>query len=150
VLRDFEGRLWTQDVQWIEDATGKSVQAEQWGITTLISKDGPGLNRKPGYINRGDNSGYQAINLAGHLLDWYGRIILVGFDMMLSDGKRHWFGEHPEPMNASSSYPSFISHFRTINPADYGLEIWNCSRRTALDHFPKHRLEEALEAVCSE
>jgi len=145
VVRDFTGQWWTQDVQWEE--RGKKVDPAQWGIKQLTSLDRPGLSKKPGVIHRGQNSGYQALNLAGHLLGWDGRVILIGYDMMMSGGKRHFFGDHPQEMNAASSYPAFINNFKTINPKDYGLEIWNCSRRTALDCFPKHDLDEALAVI---
>jgi hypothetical protein len=140
ILRDFEGNLWTQDVQW--EQQGKPVDPAQWGITKLTSIDAPGLSKKQGVIHRGDNSGYQALNLA--LLLGAERIILLGFDMMLTGKQRHWFGDHPEHMNVASNYPSLVQHFATIKPADYGLEIWNCSRRTALSCFPKHDLDECL------
>jgi len=75
------------------------------------------------------------------------RIVLLGFDMMRSEDKSHWFGDHPAEMNAASPYPSFVNAFRTINPAEYGIEIWNCSRRTALDCFPKHDLDSCLASL---
>ena len=137
-MRDYEGTCWTQDVQWADP----KAQPEQWGITKLISLEKPGLSREQGTIHRGDNSGYQAINLA-YLLGAE-RIILLGFDMMMHGTQRHWFGDHPDHMNSASSYPNFIKHFETIKPAEYGIEIWNCSRRTALKCFPVHNLNEVL------
>lgn len=131
-MRDYEGQCYTQDVQWEEK--GKPVDPAQWGIKRLESIDKPGLSTTQGIIHRGSNSGYQAVNLA--LLLGAKRIILVGFDMMKSGGKSHFFGDHPEPMNAASPYPSFVAKFGTIRPEDYGIEIWNCSRRTALTCFP--------------
>ena len=141
VMRDFEGICWTQDHQW-EDP---KKQPEAWGIRKLISLSEPGLSRKQGVVHRGDNSGYQAVNLA-YLLGAE-RIILLGFDMMMHGDKRHWFGNHPQAMNQASNYADFVGHFQTINPAEYGLEIWNCSRRTALNCFPKHNLEDALASL---
>jgi len=140
-MRDYEGICWTQNVQWDDP----KCQPEQWGIRKLTSIDAPGLNKKEGFIHRGDNSGYQAINLAYHL--GAERIILLGYDMMIQGDKRHWFGNHPGDMNAASCYPNFIRHFETIKPEDYGLEIWNCSRRTALNCFPCHDLDECLASL---
>jgi len=140
-MRDYEGICWTQDVQW-EDP---KKQPEAWGIRKLISLDQPGLSKKQGVIHRGDNSGYQALNLA--FLLGGERIVLLGFDLMMHGEKRHFFGDHPQAMNVSSNYPDFIGHFETIKPADYGLEILNCSRRTALKHFPCHDLDECLASL---
>ena len=141
-MRDFDGQLWTQDVQWVN--AGSPIDPAQWGIKVLISKDEPGLSKAQGIIHRGDNSGYQAINLA--LLLGAERIILLGFDLMMTGTQRHWFGDHPDPMNVTSNYPGFISHFATIKPEEYGLEIWNCSRRTALNCFPCFNFDEVCSA----
>jgi len=137
-MRDYEGTLWTQDVQWSDI----KVTPEQWGIRKLISLDEPGLSKKQGVIHRGGNSAYQALNLA--LLLGAERVIFIGLDLMMTGMQRHWFGEHPEHMNASSNYSNFIRDFQTIDPKAYGLEIWNCSRRTALNHFACHDLDEVL------
>jgi hypothetical protein len=91
-------------------------------------------------VHTGSNSGYAAINLAYHL--GAERVLLLGYDMMVRAGKRHWFGNHPQGMDANSNYASFVARFRTINPADYGIEIWNVTRETALDCFPRYDLDE--------
>ena len=142
IARDFEGILWTQSTGWIKN-TNEVVDPAQWNIRALESIDEPGLSRKQGVLHRGSNSGYQAINLA--YLMGATRIILVGFDMMMEGTKRHWFGDHPGSMNAGSSYPQFISQMQTIKCEEYGIEIWNCSRRTALKCFPIYNLDEVLD-----
>ena len=144
ITRDFEGTCWTQSEGWITNANVK-VDPGQWGIKTLESVDEPGLSRKQGVLHRGSNSGYQAVNLA--YMMGATRIILLGFDMMMTGTQRHWFGDHPGSLNAASNYLSFIRHFETIKPADYQLEIWNCSRQTALDCFPKYNIDEVLAAL---
>jgi len=70
------------------------------------------------------------------------RIILLGFDMMMNGKQRHWFGDHPKGLGLASNYHNFITYFRTIEPDEYGIEILNCSRQTALDVFPRHNLED--------
>ena len=138
ISRDYNGQCWTQDVQW--EAKGKKVDPAQWGIKQLISLDKPGLSREQGTIFRGGNSGYQAVNLA-YLLGAT-RIILLGFDMCLNGTQRHWFGEHPKGVGLASNYNDFVTYFKSIDPAEYGIEIWNCSRRTALTHFPRYNLDD--------
>ena len=61
--------------------------------------------------------------------------------------KRHWFGAHPKGLEVGSSYPCFIRMFETIKPADYGIEIWNVTRKTALQHFPVMNLDEVCRAL---
>lgn len=140
VTRDYEGQCWTQDVQWAEK--GQKIDPAQWGIKQLISLDKKGLSTDQGVIHRGKNSGYQAVNLA-YLLGAT-RIILLGFDMCLDGDKRHWFGEHPNGLNMASNYHHFAECFATIKPEEYGIEIMNCSRRTALTCFPCYDLDECL------
>jgi hypothetical protein len=133
VIRDFDGEFWTQNEAWQKD------EPAQWGIRVLTSLAQPGLSTKEGTIHRGGNSGYQAVNLAYHLEASH--ILLLGFDMMITNGTRHWFGEHPEGLRLASNYVNFSENFNSIIPADYGIEIWNLSRQTALTAFPIYDLD---------
>lgn len=125
----------------------QTVDPAQWGIRVLKWKDQPGLSKEPNTVHHGGNSGYQAVNLAGHLIDWSGRIILLGFDMMIDGAKTHWFGDHPGSMNVGSNYTNYIAAFNDIKPADYGIEILNCTKRTALRCFDCYDLDEVLESL---
>jgi len=138
ITKDFEGECWTQDVQWPKDES-----PEQWGINCLkADTTADGLSRDPEKIHTGRNSGYAAVGLAYHL--GAERILLLGFDMQTKGDVRHWFGRHPDGMEVASCYPSFVQRFQTINPADYGIEIWNLTRETALNHFPRYDLDEVV------
>jgi len=143
-MRDYDGICWTQSHQW-KDGKERPVDPASWGLRVLESRDKPGLSREQGVIHRGQNSGYQAINLA-YLLGAE-RIILLGFDMMMYKDQRHWFGDHPAPLNMASDYATFALQFDTIKPEDYGLEILNCSRRTTIRAFPIHDLNECLASL---
>ena len=68
---------------------------------------------------------------------------MIGFDMHCHSGKTHFFGDHPEGF-VNGKPDRFIAAFRTIKPVDYGIEILNCSRETALDAFPRHNLEDVF------
>ena len=74
------------------------------------------------------------------------RIILLGFDMHSHGGKSHWFGDHPAKYATGDKIERFIVAFRSIKPEQYGIEILNCSRETALDAFPRHDLDEVCKA----
>jgi hypothetical protein len=147
VATDFEGIWWTQDQQW-------EVDPAQWGICQLKSERALGLSRTDGVIFQGGNSGYQAVGLAYQLLRQHatdlenvGRIILLGFDMQADGNSRHWFGEHPAKLNVVSNYTQFLASFETIHPHIYGLEIINCTRRTALKTFPCMDLDECADLL---
>jgi hypothetical protein len=141
ITKDYEGQCWTQDVQW---PASDSPQA--WGIECLIADTtAGGLSRDKEKVHTGSNSGYAAIGLAYHL--GATRILLLGYDMMVNGNQKHWFGDHPGKLNVGSNYQSFINRFRTIKPEDYGIEIWNVSRRTALNCFPIYDLDEVYESL---
>ena len=142
VSKEFEGACWTQDKQWNDKGC---TPAEQWGIKTLVSEGKPGLSRQQGVIHQGRNSGYQAVNLA-YLLGAE-RIVLLGYDMKMRGDQRHWFGAHPNGLEVHSDYTSFIMAYETIKPSEYGLEIFNATRDTALHCFPVVDLDELCAAL---
>lgn len=106
----------------------------------------PGVTTDPMFLHSGGNSGYQMFNLAGHLIGWAGRILLLAYDLKQgADGRLHWFGDHPQPLRNGKNYPLWRKRFATI-PASLpaGVEVLNCTRDTALDCFRCARLEEVL------
>lgn len=81
------------------------------------------------------NSGYQAVNLA-YLLGAR-KIVMLGFDMQDRGGEHHFHGNHrggtlTNPGNRL--YARWIKGFETIHRLlkEEGVELINCSRRTAL------------------
>lgn len=140
MAEDVESKLWTQTIQW------DNQDPAAWGIKALVADTAAcGLSRDPNKIHTGMNSGYAAIGLAYHL--GAELILLLGYDMQMDGEKRHWFGAHPQGLEVASNYQNFIGRFQSIRPADYGLEIWNVTRRTALQHFPVMNLDEVVEAL---
>lgn len=105
--------------------------------------DAPGISLDPTTVHTGFNSGYQAINMCVHL--GVTRILLIGFDMMLSEsGADHWFGRHWH--QEISDYASWFPAFETlIEPlGELGVEVINCTPGSALPTFPMARLEDVL------
>lgn len=98
----------------------------------------------PGLIRFGGNSGFQAVNIAA--LMGAKRIVLLGFDMQATGGKRHWFGDHPGVLNKASKYWEWAKAMDAAAPhyAKAGIEIVNCSRQTALTAYPRARIEDVL------
>ena len=136
---DFKGQKWTQNVQWPDD-----TPPEKHGIRCLRAETSAGgLSTDPDVIHTGRNSGYAAINLAYHL--GAERILLLGYDLKMRGNDRHWFGAHPKGMEVQSDYALFASQFRTIIPSQYGLEIWNVTRDTALACFPRYDLDDVVK-----
>lgn len=125
--------------------TRDTKAAAEFGIEYIPSDNSPGLSKKPGVINEGGNSGYQAIGLAHHL--GASRIILLGFDMgRASDGKTHWFGSHPGRLEVASPYDLWIRKFADLakDLEAAGVQVINASRDTRLEAFPRATLDEIL------
>lgn len=134
VRESFRGELWTQD----------RPTAALHHINWVKSERSMGLGRKPGIINQGGNSGFQAMNVA-----WQAgaaRMILLGFDMQATGGKSHWHGNHPPGIHCPEAYPAWIAAMRQISADLYleGVPVVNCSVQTALTCFPRESLEAAL------
>lgn len=95
-------------------------------------------------VATGQNSGYQAINIA--VLAGATRIILLGYDMQhAADGRQHWFGDHPVKERAGV-FSAFLHNFRKAAPvlAKLGVEVINCSPGSALDCFKHEKIESVL------
>jgi len=104
-----------------------------------------GLSFDPEYLCTGSNSGYQGVNLA--VLLGASRIILLGYDMKFGpNGEKHWHEDHAGRNPGEVQLQEWRAKFATMVPdlAKAGVEVINCSRDTALDMFPKLKLEEAL------
>lgn len=101
-----------------------------------------GLSFHPSYLHTGKNSGYQAINLA--CLMGANNIFLLGYDMQYTDGKKHWFGDHP--VKGRDIFKDMIKCFDTMKPdlKRFGTRVINCTRDTALEAFPKRPINEVL------
>lgn len=111
------------------------------GVQVLRKTGETGLELDPTGLRAGRNSGYQAINLAVHL--GAARIVLLGYDMQGG----HWFGHHPD-----QSGPPFnicLQRFATlVAPLKAaGVEVINCSRKTALTCFPCRPLADVFAAA---
>lgn len=111
------------------------------GVQTLRKGPETGLSSDPGSVALGRNSVYQAINVAVHF--GASRILLLGVDMQGPPGS-HFFGRHPN--NSGPPYNVCIERFATmVKPLkQLGIEVLNCTRKTALKVFPCVPLEEAL------
>lgn len=136
----FAGEKWTS-----HDKRGNDnlARAERYGLNLILGRPGEGFSANPSVIHYGSNSGFQAINLA--ILFGATRIILVGFDMTASNRKRHFFGDHPEPLGNTAKYESFIPEFRrAAKRLPPHIEIINATPDSRLDCFPRLSLSEAL------
>lgn len=124
-VRSFKGERWCTD----------PLTCERWGLQHM-----PGTSSKVFAVEPpmayGGHSGFQAINLAylqGHRDIW-----LLGYDMGY-EGKKHFFGEHPQKINRTSNYNAWLKHFKKAKPLmdSAGLTITNMTRQTVLTVFDR-------------
>jgi hypothetical protein len=126
-------------------------EAKHWNpdVTVLRNTGYSGLETDPTGLRNGRNGGYQALNLSYHL--GVSKIVLLGYDMQLGPGgKRYWHKDHPSALE--SPYRAFRKQFETIKQPllDAGITVLNCTRRTALETFPRVPLHEALPELSAE
>ena len=108
-----------------------------------------GLEEEPTGLRTGHNSGYQAINLAVH----FGakKIVLLGFDMRVVNGRTHW---HDEPRQSAAAYGNdifprtMLPHFGSlvVPLAEHDVEIVNATPDSAITCFPSASLKDVLAA----
>lgn len=130
----FAGEMWTVS----QDARDK------YGIQWISGQDFVGLSKNDTYIHTGSNSGYQAISLA--YLFGCNPIYLLGFDMMATNGRKHWHKDHPPPLANGGNMPNWVHQMgflaRDLKAA--GVRVINCSRHTALRCFERSTIQEVF------
>ncbi len=103
-----------------------------------------GLSNNNSVIRWNHNSGGAAINFA--TLAGAKRILLLGFDMKPVDDKTHWHSGFYTNATTKTNFKRFMRSFPQI-AADAKrdkIEILNVSPDSALEDFPKVKLEEVL------
>lgn len=125
--------------------TQDALAAARYGAIKVAGHPDAGLCRTPWEINLGLNSGFQALNLAYHF--GVKKMVLLGFDMGPSaTGRTHWFGDHPPGLQVPSPYGEFIKRFGPLaqDLKAVGVDVVNCSAKTALTCFRLGSLDEEL------
>ncbi len=130
----FRGQLWTCN----------RLAHRKYGITHIHARNAAGLSMWPGVLHHGTNSGYQAIGLAHQF--GAARVLLLGYDMQQTDGKTHWFGEHPSGLNNAQGIAKWAKQFVALAEqlTIAGVEVINCTAQSALRCFPRRSIEEVL------
>jgi len=139
--RTFAGERWS--CHGGNDRNDKAPIARDYGVRLVAGALGDTFSTDPTRIHFGNNSGFQAINLA--LLMGARRLVLVGFDMRVVDSKRHFFGDHPRPLSNAIDYryfaPQFLAAARALAP---DVTILNATPDSALKAWPIVPLGDAL------
>lgn len=131
----------------IGSSPGKANPFSKYPDIQVLQNTGyHGLERHPGGLRNGKNSGYAAINLAVHFGAM--RIVLLGYNMGRAHGKSHFFGSHPSGLidTPEALYVTFRQSFETLlEPLrEAGVEVINCTPDSSLSCFPTMDLRAAL------
>lgn len=129
------------------------MDAKWWSVylhPVLASFGGERVSvQKVGRVNqmRGQhfgNSGAAAMALAAQR--GARRIVMLGYDCGAHNGMRHWHGDHVPQLGNAKSMPKWEKQFDNLEKhlSRRGVEVVNCSRRTALKCFAVGSLESAL------
>lgn len=145
---NFAGEKWSSQHHRLErgqPVNEKKALAQKYGLKLIHGRHADGFSFEPGIIHYGSNSGFQLLNLI--LLFGATEIIMVGYDMRHVNGKRHFFGNHPQPLNNSANYeqwaPIFAKAAKTLPPH---IRIVNATPDSAIKCFPMMDLQCALFA----
>lgn len=144
---DFKGQKWSSQHHHNEHRLRdeKKNIAKQFNLQLMLGRHEEGFSFHPGIIHYGSNSGFQCINLV--LQFGATEIILVGFDMRVVSGKRHFFGNHPQGLNNTANYESWVPNFaRAAKMLPPHIKIINATPGSAIKCFPMMPLSEALNA----
>lgn len=135
---DYMGEKWSTH----EKRTNEKLEiGRKYGVRLVQGSNARGFSLDSSIIHYGLNSGFQTINLAIHMGG--NPIVLVGFDMKTCE-KRHFFGPHPGRQKGVK-YEHYISRFdEAAEMLPEGIEIINCTEKSALKCFPGRSLEDVL------
>lgn len=108
-----------------------------------VAKDGnkTGISRDPSVLRWNFNTGALGIGLARHL--GASRIVLVGFEMRMVDGRRTY---HDAYAQTPVDFDRQIAPYKRIakDLAAEGVQVINATPGSAIDAFPLASLDEAL------
>lgn len=139
-------KAWPETQTFQGPKYGLEIVRGRQDVTVLRQGRDNGLETDPSALAKGQNSGYQAINLAVHL--GASKILLLGYDMKPSaDGIHRWHVTHRYHRGIiAPPYQQFLRHFVTLlEPLkQLGVRVINATPESALDAFPKMTLTEAL------
>ncbi len=136
-----------------------AVQAESYSWIKYVEKDKnhrQGISTENGKVSWNHNSGAAAINLAVHT--GAKRIFLLGFDMKIQEGYRHWHNAYnygkiddntKKYKNTLKILARHLSGFPFIasDAKKLGIEIYNVCPDSAINEFPKITLKEAMNLI---
>ncbi len=137
--------VYAADFSWWEKYHSDVPSGVQRWTSSISATQRYGLSYFPHPDNGSFNSGLHAIQLAISL--GARRVLLLGYDCSIEVGS-HWHGDHPVELKNpdKSSVARWQTEYSRLAATLCGVEILNCSRRSALACFQLSTIEVALHA----
>lgn len=127
--------------KWIARQAG-TPKWDEFGLRNILVRHLSGLSMSEKELY-GYTSGFQAFNMA--VLTGSDPIILTGYDMRVVGGRRHFFGDHPAPLDNSSPYECWVSNFdAAAKVLSSRVRVVNTTLDSAIRCFEMLPLAEAL------
>lgn len=136
---------WWQFYKGVPEFKGEKYSLELTKFTESFDRGKlSGFYTEGRKIGLGQNSGYQAINVAYHL--GAREIWLLGYDMKKSSSGVHDFdgGYPPQYIRNDSPFDIFINHFNDLSNelGKLSIPVYNYTRNSALDCFEKRSVDD--------
>lgn len=140
LLYAFDRTWWNRYIEEVRNVFAGLLFCES---AHLVRRDIRSARLFPGFRAFG-NSGASMVSLA--IAAGARRLILIGYDCQLTDGKSHHHGDHPAGLQNCDSMPRWPGKFARLSryAESKGAEVINASRATALECFPRRALPECL------
>ena len=157
-LAPWAAMLYAADEEWWRHESNRNALsfaglkvsvAEVPGVLRLRNSGTVGFDPEPFSVRTGGNSGYQALHVAIHA--GAARVLLCGFDMQETGGETHWHGEHGWGLRRTPTptFERWCERFAALVPElqARGVDVINCTPRSALTCFSSKPLAEALSCA---
>jgi len=137
--------------------TRPELEGKYPGLNYIEERWEDGLSTEQNWISAHHGTGPQLVNIA--YLYGCTRLLLVGWDMRYlgktgpsTYTRRRYLDEDPLTLNhwprtgEKGEHTGLIKEMETIHPEDYGIEIINCTKDSAMHCFPMGDLNEEITA----
>lgn len=126
-------------VEGVVDPLMKNKVVKRYIEYDYVTRNINDLKNDPDVLYHGGCSGILAMELARlediTIMNHNIKLILIGFDFQHTNGKAHWFGDHPKGMINASNCERWVREIHDMMPyyKSMGIDVVNCSNESAIN-----------------